>query len=391
MSGRRAMAARELAKVVWRWRYVPSQTLQDFRYHRKFRDQPTSVLHRFVEQQGLLWHNRIRAIDYYELGLYDPEMPPEAKGRYVGQFRTRQVLAAINAEALRRDTDEKLQFDALVRKAQLPVPEILAVVTREPTSGDYYPIADRQALESWLDCHLAADIVLKPARGLKGWGVLSLAAPRAEGGSWARLPSRESMDAAAIWSHCEPYMGRGGMVVQRRLKPHPVLASFAPDVLHTVRAITYLNTKPRIVDTILRVGSGQTATDNISQRGIAVPVDLASGRCGRGSMNVGGVPKYMDRHPVSGVPITDVVLPDWDAVCALAKAAAQTFSKQTTVGWDIGLTDSGPVLLEGNWCYAVRANQLANRKGMLDTPWLEVCNNEGGYRYIGLGLSRRQR
>ncbi len=385
------MSARDIAQVAWRWRAWPRQAVDDFRYHRQFRDQPTSFLHRFLEQQKLLWSNRVRAVDYYELGLYDPAMPAGAKRRYIGQFRTRQLLNVINAEEFHRQTDEKLQFDALAKQANLPVPEILAVVAKSRDAGGYPLIASMEELRAWLADNAAADIVLKPVEGLKGWGVLSLGAPSAPGAGWRRLPLGEPIDIAAIWAHCESYLNQGGMVLQRCLKPHPVLADFAPDVLHTVRANTYLKPEPRILDAILRVGGGRTPTDNVSQGGIAVPLDLATGRCGRGSVVVGGMPQFVDHHPVSGARITDVVLPDWQGVCALAMAAAQTFSRQTTIGWDIGLTSEGPVLLEGNWSYGLRANQLANRCGVLDTPWREVCNNEGGYRFVSLGFRNKPR
>jgi hypothetical protein len=66
---------------------------------------------------------------------------------------------------------------------------------------------------------------------------------------------------------------------------------------------------------------------------------------------VDGLPLRLDEHPVTGIRFTNTVVPDWEGVRKLAIAAAQGFSMLKGIGWDIGLTTAGPVLLEGNACY----------------------------------------
>ena len=164
-----------------------------------------------------------------------------------------------------------------------------------------------------------------------------------------------------------------------------------PDVLHTVRIITYLNPEPVIADAALRIGSGRGPADNMAQGGIVVHIDLATGRCEYGSMLVDGRPQQVSKHPVTGQPIAGVVLPDWDKVCDLAKAAARTFHMLKSLGWDVGLTTKGPVLIEANWCYDIGVNQIASRKGILSTSWVNALNKEGAYKQLGLGFVNRPR
>lgn len=337
----------------------------------------------------LLWSNRIRAIDYYEQGLFDQNISITFKRKYIGQYQTRHLFYMINARDFHYITDEKLRFSELAAEAKLPIPEILAVVTNQGGDREVPVIRTERELQSWMARSETKDIVLKPVDGLRGWGVLSLSSIAGEHLRWRRLPGEDLIDTPAIWRHCERYLYRGGVMIQRRLQPQAVVARFMPDVLHTVRAITYSKPEPHIVDAILRVGSGKGPTDNISQGGIAIPIDLATGQCGRGSMLVNGVPQFVDDHPRSGTRMTGAFLPDWDQVCELAQSAARVFETQVTIGWDIGLTTRGPVLLEGNWCYGLRANQLANRKGILSTPWVKILENEGASRLLGLGFGRR--
>lgn len=385
------MSAKDVAKVVWRLRAVPAQASEDFRCHWQHRDAPTPLLQRFVEQQRLLWSNRIRASDYYQLGLCDPKLPMAMKRSYIGGFQSWRLFFAFNPGEHHHLIDRKLEFKSAATTAGLPVPETLAVVTQDEAIGLSRTIHSEEALRRWMEDDQVADVVVKPVAGTKGWGVLSLGSRLGGGLRWRKLPGSEEMDLASIWRHCARYFHNGGVMIEPRLRPHPILAAVMPNVLHTVRVVTHLRPEPVVVSAALRVGYGRGPADNLAQGGIVVPVDVESGRCGRGTMVVNGLPQYVDDHPVSGTRMTGMVLPEWDGVIAVAKAAAQAFDVQKSIGWDVGLTDRGPLLLEGNWCYDLAVNQIAHRRGMLDTPWVEVYNRAGAYRFLGLGFSNHPR
>jgi len=53
-------------------------------------------------------------------------------------------------------------------------------------------------------------------------------------------------------------------------------------------------------------------------------------------------------HPITGMEIEGAVLPGWEALRTLALRCARLFRPLRTVGWDIALTPSGPVVVEGN-------------------------------------------
>jgi len=41
----------------------------------------------------------------------------------------------------------------------------------------------------------------------------------------------------------------------------------------------------------------------------------------------------------------------WEEVLDLARSSARAFAPVRTVGWDVAVTPSGPVLVEGNFWY----------------------------------------
>jgi hypothetical protein len=383
------MSATDVAKVVWRWGGLARQAAEDYRCHKRHRDLPTSLLHRFLEQERLLWSNRIRASDYYALGLSDPGMPWTAKRDYVGGYQSWRLYVPMNPIQFQEVTDKKLKFNAKAAEVGLPVASILAIVSREPGGGRHPVLRSEQELRAWLLDNTASDIVIKPVDGTKGWGVISLGARVPGEEAWVRLPGTESIGFTEVWAHCARYLYRGGVILERRLQPHPVLAAMMPNVLHTVRAISYVKPEPVIIAAALRVGKGNGPADNLARGGIVLPIDLDSGTCGRGSMVVEGLPRMVDEHPVTRQRLTGVVLPYWDETCDLVRRAALTFSAQKSLGWDVGVTEDGPVLLEGNSRYDLAVNQIAGRRGILGTPWVEVFNDTGAYRHLSLGFSNR--
>ena len=64
-----------------------------------------------------------------------------------------------------------------------------------------------------------------------------------------------------------------------------------------------------------------------------------------------------ETHPDTGARIADFQLPDMDAVRALITEVALVIPEVRYVGWDIVVTPTGPVLVEGNWGAGVFENK----------------------------------
>ena len=76
-------------------------------------------------------------------------------------------------------------------------------------------------------------------------------------------------------------------------------------------------------------------------------------------------------HPITHFVAKGTQLPMWREVLALAKKAAYVVPQVAYVGWDIALTEKGPVLIEGNHCGGCGGNQFCvlrdSTRGTLDT------------------------
>jgi hypothetical protein len=193
------------------------------------------------------------------------------------------------------------------------------------------------------------DLFVKPAdgrggRGAERWDRVSRG--RFSGPCGERLTSKQLLARLTDRAQCRP------LLVQRRVETHSDLVELTSGALPTVRVTICLNEKgePEVVSAVFRMAIGDNRTvDNLHAGGIASGVRLDDGALSAAS-NLGMDARlgWLDRHPDSGAAITGRRLPLWKETKALAVQAHRAFADRVLVGWDIAITDDGPVVVEGN-------------------------------------------
>lgn len=145
---------------------------------------------------------------------------------------------------------------------------------------------------------------------------------------------------------------RRPMIVQKRVRPHPGLQPLTSGATPTVRALTIIDEqgKAELVAAVFRMSFGANRTvDNIHAGGLACAVSLADGTLGRASdLGMDARLGWVSEHPTTGARIEGTRLPCWDQIGPLAVAAHALFSDRLVIGWDIAITEDGPILIEGN-------------------------------------------
>ena len=77
----------------------------------------------------------------------------------------------------------------------------------------------------------------------------------------------------------------------------------------------------------------------------------------------------VERHPDTGAPIAGHRLPCWAETMALATAALDAAHDRPSIGWDVAITDDGPVLVEGNTLSNPDIAQAPTGIPLSDTPF----------------------
>lgn len=198
-----------------------------------------------------------------------------------------------------------------------------------------------------------SEVIMKPVGGTGGQGVSSHPVPS------ACLQNRDDFE---FWLQQESPL-RGNWIVQARLRNHHAIRPIALDALSTTRITSIIDERgvPEIVAIVqrfpLRRGS---VVDNVSDGGLAAPVDLHNGILGEAMQgrSRGDLSRRFTHHPENDAPICGLRLPDFQVMKALVvRAHLEAFSEYTMIGWDVALTESGPVFIEGNPKPSILLNQ----------------------------------
>jgi hypothetical protein len=141
----------------------------------------------------------------------------------------------------------------------------------------------------------------------------------------------------------------GRFLFQQRIEQHPAIRRLNPGSVNTLRLVSFCSdAKARVLFGALRVGTGNKHVDNWAAGGLIVRIDLDSGELrGEGFFK----PGYGGRtgvHPDSGVVFDGFRIPFFFEAIAMVVRLHEYLPRIHSIGWDVAVTDSGPVIVEGN-------------------------------------------
>ena len=288
------------------------------------------LIRQFADQIRLYFAAGVLPPWYYIFRLHSGQ---ETAGSYLQRFETKAGIYPLLRRGVWTELNDKKLFADFCADTGIPcVPYLL-----------YLKDSGADALLP--DC----DLFVKPASGRGGRGAERW--DRAARGQFID-PSGQRLSAAALLEHLKDRAKGCALIVQQRVKPHIALVDLTSGALPTIRVTTCLNERgdPEIAGAVFRMAIGGNRTvDNLHAGGIAANVSLDNGILSSAS-NLGMDAKlgWLDRHPDTGAPICGQHLPLWSDTKALAIRAHRSFADRVLVGWDIAITDEGPVIVEGN-------------------------------------------
>lgn len=172
-------------------------------------------------------------------------------------------------------------------------------------------------------------------------------------------------------------------VVEQYLAQHHELSSLAPDSVNTIRVVTIsskdfpVNDRGEHFDiayAALRLGGKTSVVDNFHSGGMVAAVDIRTGQVVTDAVDAKG--KVYRQHPATGKTIKGFMIPMFRDVLELAESACSGI--EGYLGWDIAVTENGPVLIEVNTKPAVALLQMPympEKKGMKHVmkKYLDIC------------------
>ncbi len=275
------------------------------------------------------------------------------------------VISAASSDGNLATIGNKWALGKKLAESGIPVPATYALVHG---TSSVAPDGSKPVLPE-------TDLLVKPAAELQGHGVsvwrFDNAAKR-----WSN--GQQSLDVQEFFAE----LGRrsekmtGGAIVQEVLRNHSDILPFAPYALSTFRVETMIDETgdPTVVICQFRTAvDPASVVDNFHAGGYMFLVDtergcFAEGHHGRYSSE----PVLMHEHPVTKAPITGETVPGLDDVLALAIEAHRLFPELPCIGWDIALSDKGPVVIEANVPPGLQPTQQVSMGGFVQTRCMEL-------------------
>lgn len=268
-------------------------------------------------------------------------------------------------------TLDKVLTTDMLSAAGVPVAPITAIINRNiaahPIGNSWDLIDDIDHLIQFLDSESCpSKLFSKPVGGQGGSGAITA---HRESVNW-RIGDQQidTRDLAARLLDGNTEYGR---LIQPQLKSHAAMEELTgANGLSTVRIVTAVHKgKARVVYASQKlIGEGNAADNFLGGKtgNLLAAIDLSSGALGACFGKRKG-DKYLlwhlDRHPDTGHAITGWQVPMWSELVRIAQEAALVMKVQPLLGFDVAITNNGPLILEANNNWSFSIPQITHRIG----------------------------
>lgn len=148
------------------------------------------------------------------------------------------------------------------------------------------------------------------------------------------------------------FLGQEALIFESIVSQTTQFATFNESSVNTVRFMTTLwpDGSAKAIAAFIKIGRAGKCVDNAGVGGnVDACVDMETGEIKYaiqydGWHNI----KRIDSHPDSGRVINGVVIDNWQAIKKEVESFQQAFPFCKAVGWDIAITEQGPVVIEVN-------------------------------------------
>lgn len=307
---------------------------------------------RFLQSLLLSWEFRTHPEAFYNYRIFQNW---RLRGQYIYPDEIVCILPALDRQFApddAADLDDKRRFEQRCLAAGLPCVRTLA---------EFHGGQTRQTIEA-----PNGDVFVKyhDRWGGEGAAIWHYINGKYQSGQQS-LSFPELLEELAAVSANRP------ILLQPRYRNHPALAEISGHALSTIRVVTVRDgSSVHVCAAVLRTSTGEHVADNFELGGLAAPVDLVTGILTgpATAKDTRKEPNKFERHPIGGGLFTGTAIPLWDQVKKLAIRSHEEFSNMPSVGWDIAVTASNPILVEGNTGWGVDLIQMAHNAPIADGP-----------------------
>jgi hypothetical protein len=305
------------------------------RYHR-------GVVKQLVAQLFLMFSDGIPPIYFYVFELHEPGNYARAH-EYIhrgylkkGTLYKRLYSACPEREQKAGVLGDKLAFYHFCMEHNLPTARLFGIA--------------EHGICKWLDhgkTSPPASLFVKPREGKGGHGT--------ERWIWSNgtySDGKSLLDSNELTARLSERSRRRSSLIHECLLNHPEIHDLTAGAVSTLRMYTCWNERDEVehLFSMLRMSChANSIVDNVCQGGVAAMVDVGTGRLGQATDgSTLARTGWLDRHPVTGAQILGRSVPFWQEALDVVISGHRALDAAIFVGWDVSITELGPVIVEGN-------------------------------------------
>lgn len=322
-----------------------------------------------------LGHGGVTPFEYFYYNLYDDDLTLEQKKAFVGKKLRTKVTNHVLDDYYYGFGLDKIAFYACMKGLGLPIPETRALFHPSRFLDKSASLRSAAEFEAYLRLPEHYPFFSKPADATASLGAASADAYHKDSDE-LELANGARFTVAHFVSEAARYFNRG-YLIQERLRPHPEIERITGKCLSTVRVLVLADEgAPQIIRATWRVPVGNQYADVHWRGNLMAAIDVESGAVHRVVRGSGLDRAEVDVHPQSGIRLLGHTLPMWPSIRETTLRAAAALPNLQLMGWDVSITDQGPVLIElepdGG---ETSVTQLASGQGLLDGPYGEFLEH----------------
>jgi hypothetical protein len=317
---------------------------------------------------------KLQPCEYFLYRLYDDKrFPAEIKKTFMGEDRLGELLTALNMPWPEISRD-KPTLTALLRGYDLPIPDTQAMRHHDRSYPGAMSLRTTADVEHFLRKQAVFPLFTKPTNSVCCLGVANLERYDAGADCLVTRHGRQ-VPVSDFAAQVEKY-AEGGYLFQTRLAPHPSIVGLLGDQISTVRMFVLVDDEgPVLLRASWKIPSGESVADNFWRSGNMLGgIDVETGRVIRVLRRTATGTEVVEAHPKSGTSFEGLTFPEWDRMREVVMQGAAAVPSCHFQGWDVALTDRGPVLveLEGDGGDPVM-EQLCFDSGLLQGRYLKFA------------------
>ncbi len=337
------------------------------------------ILSDFFSTRKLL---KVNFHEYFLYRLYDQKKPDQYRMRFAGRVNRDAFLERINPAAHILLARNKYVTKLLLKSLEIPTPEMYFLY--DPQAGVESPevLNNHASAEKRLSRLGSRPFVVKVLEGEHGRDVNVYGSYEIAHNEFRAFHvSGETHSLSQVLD----FAGKGHkLLVEEKVVQNASFSALNQTSVNTIRMLTQLhpNGEADLILAFIRIGRQGRWVDNAGKGGnVMAKVNKETGRL----ENIISFINYrtfepITHHPDSGVNLVDFEIRDWKLILEQVLGFQRKISWLKAIGWDIAITDNGPMVIEINNRWDVVGQSIGNEGWLdyletLDREWMEAPSN----------------